>query len=169
MDAGHFDSLVRLLGSPASRRTLLGMAVASVGTVATLHPAAAKHHKKHHKKHHATCHDGKQNGHETDIDCGGGTCPRCGDGKACHVANDCVSGTCTDGQCVTCMPTYQCGSDAQGNCRCDQPFPSGDPVCDQETALGFTVDDCAKCPEGTETCVTVNGLLFNCYKRCGSA
>ena len=169
MDADRFDSLVRLLGSPATRRALLGVAVASVGAVAALDPAAAHHHKKRLKKQHATCHDGKLNGHETDVDCGGGTCPRCADGKTCQVANDCVSGTCASGQCAACTPTQLCGSDAKGACRCDTEFSTGDAVCDQGDALGLTVDDCAKCPEGTETCVTINGLLFNCYKRCGSA
>jgi hypothetical protein len=169
MDADRFDSLVRRLGSPATRRTLLGATVGGVVAVAGLESAAAKHHKKHHKKHHATCHDGKLNGNETDVDCGGGTCPRCADGKACRVDNDCVSGTCTDGQCVACTPTQLCGSDANGSCRCDTEFSSGDPVCDSGPMLGLTVDDCAKCPAGTETCVTINGILFDCFKRCGSA
>lgn len=115
-----------------------------------------------------TCSDGVKNASETDIDCGGVECNRCADGKTCLVANDCISGTCTGGLCVPCTPLQLCGSDAKGTCRCDAEFPSGTPVCDAAEALGLTVDDCAKCPPETETCVTINGLLFNCYKRCGS-
>jgi hypothetical protein len=114
-----------------------------------------------------TCSDGIKNGSETDVDCGG-SCPRCANGKACIVANDCISGTCSGGQCIPCTPTQTCGSDAQGQCRCDTEFSSQAPVCDKVEALGFTVMSCNDCPTGTETCVTINGLLFNCYKRCGS-
>jgi hypothetical protein len=48
-----------------------------------------------------TCFDGVQNGTETDIDCGGGTCPACASGKKCLVNADCVSGTCLSN--MTCM------------------------------------------------------------------
>src|SRR5689334_138985 len=40
----------------------------------------------------ATCNDNLRNGSETDIDCGGGTCPKCSDFRACLFASDCVSG-----------------------------------------------------------------------------
>lgn len=168
MDSRRFDDLAAALARSATRRSaswLLGSAV--VGAVAAAtggSPAAAKRHK-----HRATCHDRKRNGRETDVDCGGGKCPRCAIGKVCLVANDCASGTCASGRCVQCTPTLLCGSDANGACRCDRAHPSADPVCDSAAELGLSVDDCAKCPSGTETCVSVNGLLFNCYKRCGSA
>jgi hypothetical protein len=41
-----------------------------------------------------------KNAAETDVDCGGGTCPDCADGKLCKVAGDCASGTCTNGKCA---------------------------------------------------------------------
>jgi hypothetical protein len=37
-----------------------------------------------------TCIDGVKDGAETDVDCGGGTCAPCGDGKACNTSADCV-------------------------------------------------------------------------------
>ena len=46
-----------------------------------------------------TCTDGKHNGVETDIDCGGGTCPKCAEKKKCTQAKDCISGVCTGGLC----------------------------------------------------------------------
>jgi len=42
----------------------------------------------------ATCSDGKWNGLETDLDCGGPVCGKCGAEKACLVDSDCTSTTC---------------------------------------------------------------------------
>lgn len=42
----------------------------------------------------ATCSDGKWNGQETDLDCGGPVCGKCGAEKACLVDSDCTSRTC---------------------------------------------------------------------------
>lgn len=42
-----------------------------------------------------TCSDGVKNQDETDIDCGGLTCPKCNDTKACNVSSDCGSLVCT--------------------------------------------------------------------------
>ena len=38
----------------------------------------------------ATCLDGVRNGMETDVDCGGPSCPRCIPGKVCGGATDCT-------------------------------------------------------------------------------
>jgi hypothetical protein len=46
-----------------------------------------------------TCTDGVKNGNETDIDCGGGTCPACIVGKQCVIATDCTSDLCTNSTC----------------------------------------------------------------------
>ena len=42
----------------------------------------------------AGCADGIKNGVETDIDCGGGSCPPCTLGKTCAVTGDCVLPNC---------------------------------------------------------------------------
>jgi hypothetical protein len=48
-----------------------------------------------------TCNDGVHNGDETDVDCGGATCPGCGVGQGCNVPSDCASGlTCDAGMCL---------------------------------------------------------------------
>src|SRR5690349_5420859 len=47
-----------------------------------------------------TCGDGKKNGAETDVDCGGGTCGPCAPGKTCFHGSDCTSGTCTNNACA---------------------------------------------------------------------
>jgi hypothetical protein len=59
-----------------------------------------------------TCADGVRNGNETDIDCGGPSCPKCADGKGCATATDCVSGVCTAGVCVA--PPPACSADVCG-------------------------------------------------------
>ena len=46
-----------------------------------------------------TCTDGRKNGVESDVDCGGPACPRCVSSKRCVVGTDCSSGVCTDGLC----------------------------------------------------------------------
>jgi beta-glucosidase len=46
-----------------------------------------------------TCTDAIKNGNETDVDCGGPTCPDCANGKLCLVNGDCVSGNCNLGTC----------------------------------------------------------------------
>ncbi len=48
-----------------------------------------------------TCTDGIKNGSETDVDCGGGVCPKCKDGNTCVVATDCTTNTCSAGVCGT--------------------------------------------------------------------
>lgn len=39
----------------------------------------------------------KQNGEETEIDCGGDGCPKCAPGGACLAATDCTSSVCHGG------------------------------------------------------------------------
>jgi pectate lyase len=54
----------------------------------------------------ATCTDGVKNGTESDVDCGGASCVKCGTAKLCTDGTDCQSGTCTAGQCAA----STCGS-----------------------------------------------------------
>lgn len=52
------------------------------------------------------CADGEKNGEETDIDCGGGVCGRCGDDAACGDDDDCQSALCDDtGHCFPLHPS----------------------------------------------------------------
>lgn len=43
-----------------------------------------------------SCIDGIKNGQETDVDCGGPTCPKCAAGEQCQTNADCVSNKCVD-------------------------------------------------------------------------
>ena len=46
-----------------------------------------------------SCADGIKDQDETDVDCGGITCPKCGDTKGCNESSDCISGFCNSNIC----------------------------------------------------------------------
>jgi hypothetical protein len=64
------------------------------------------------------CDDGVVDGDEGDVDCGGteAGCPRCEDGLDCNVADDCDSGRCAAGLCVSCSDGIQNGNEAGIDC-----------------------------------------------------
>src|SRR3954468_24429491 len=66
----------------------------------------------------ASCTDNARNGNETDTDCGG-SCGRCGVGKACLVNADCASGACSESHlCVECATAANCpGQDTECSVR----------------------------------------------------
>ena len=45
------------------------------------------------------CDDGRANGDETDVDCGGLNCDPCTSGSGCLQPRDCTTSICTDGIC----------------------------------------------------------------------
>jgi hypothetical protein len=49
-----------------------------------------------------------KNQNETDVDCGGGSCPACGVGKGCATDSDCATGDCDAGGTNTCQPVATC-------------------------------------------------------------
>jgi len=51
-----------------------------------------------------SCVDGVLNQDESDIDCGGVTCPLCWDGDTCNGAADCITGSCDVFDTWTCVP-----------------------------------------------------------------
>lgn len=55
-----------------------------------------------------SCTDNLKNGTESDIDCGGSTCQKCGLDKVCTGAADCASGSCVSNLCKT-MTTCAAG------------------------------------------------------------
>jgi len=66
----------------------------------------------------ASCTDNARNGNETDTDCGG-SCGRCGVGKACLINADCASGACNASHiCVECATAANCpGQDTECSVR----------------------------------------------------
>lgn len=65
----------------------------------------------------SSCTDGVQNGLETDVDCGGPTCPACRIAQKCVVSDDCVGHSCLVGKCRCPAGTV------------DAPVKGGGPYC----------------------------------------
>jgi len=113
------------------------------------------------------CLNGVKDSGESDIDCGGGTCRRCADNKTCSGPNDCDSGTCPTGVCVSCTPGQACGFDSDGACKCTPAADIGlAPTCDKDPVTAGPFISCGSCPEGTH-CVQI-GTQRYCYTRCGA-
>jgi hypothetical protein len=92
----------------------------------------------------ATCSDVVKNGAETDVDCGGGVCMKCVDGKVCVGNTDCVSNLCLNGRCVqpaTCSDGVRNGSETGVDCGGSCP---------------------TKCPEGGGCVVSADCVSGNC-------
>lgn len=74
-----------------------------------------------------SCDDGKKNGAETDVDCGGG-CPGCGLNKSCAGDADCISSTCTASVCAaSCTDGIADGQETDVDCggACPNKCASG--------------------------------------------
>lgn len=90
-----------------------------------------------------TCDNGKQDGNETAVDCGG-SCPPCGDRAACRVNRDCDSGLCGGEHCVrlaSCKQILDLGfSTGDGSYSIDPDGAGGAPSfvvkCDMTVDLG---------------------------------
>ena len=72
------------------------------------------------------CTDRKRDGAETDIDCGGGSCPKCAAEAACVAPTDCESGACDANKCraPTCSDGFRDGYESDVDCgaacrKCD--------------------------------------------------
>ncbi|MCA9604116.1 MAG: hypothetical protein KC619_00890 [Myxococcales bacterium] len=66
----------------------------------------------------ATCTDGVMNGDETDVDCGGATCPACPTGGGCESLIDCMSGVCSHSMCdaPSCTDGVRNGDETDVDC-----------------------------------------------------
>lgn len=62
----------------------------------------------------AHCVDGRVNGDETDIDCGGSVCGTCKFGRGCNIWSDCMTGVCRAGRCEECDSTSECTNGPSG-------------------------------------------------------
>ncbi|MEX1365069.1 MAG: hypothetical protein AB1Z98_18210 [Nannocystaceae bacterium] len=99
-----------------------------------------------------SCRDGVLNGDETDVDCGGPTCPGCDDGEDCVEDGDCISQLC-DTKTDTCLaPSCDDGVINGGETDLDCGGPCG-PTCDPGEGC-LVGGDCVTqgCDPGTSTC-----------------
>jgi hypothetical protein len=99
------------------------------------------------------CNDGKQDGAETDKDCGGGTCAKCANGLKCSGVADCLSGVCAADTTGTCSaPTCSDKVQNQGESGIDCGGTS--PCAKCGTGLG--------CTSGTDCVSGVCGASNTC-------
>src|SRR5688572_5152369 len=97
-----------------------------------------------------SCTDGILNGGETDVDCGGGACPLCGESENCQVPEDCESSLCVVSPCEgefcapsTCQTT--CGDIDERCCETD-------PRCNNSGVLCGDDDKCHACGGPNQPC-----------------
>ena len=127
-----------------------------------------------------SCADGRQDGAEILVDCGGGTCPGCPVGTACLNASDCNSGICALG---TCRASPLCNDEELNGDETDVDCGGNDQSCqrcpDGASCLGN--NDCARgdcaqgvciscqdgARDGSETAVDCGGPDLTC-RRCGN-
>jgi hypothetical protein len=123
----------------------------------------------------AACRDGacvdhcvsrRQDGDESDVDCGGSRCPKCAGGKTCFENRDCVSGVCVDFACADCAVDGHCPVDAPFcidnncvNCRGDGDCAAGTPFCIDNFCR--QCHDATDCPASLPVCGQ-NGFCRRC-------
>ena len=181
MDSTTFDGLTRALATATSRRRALGM----LGTLtlggaglAVVDPSLAearRRRRKHHGKPPDTpptpkqCTDGIRNGAETDVDCGGGSCPRCQGGQTCTSRDDCHTALCDGGTCQSCAAAGDCGLDTDGSmCFCrDNAAKAGERMCTRQTCTLIVGGRCDQCATG-EQCAPAGPDAIECCMPCGA-
>ena len=98
-----------------------------------------------------TCDDGKKNGMESDVDCGG-SCDPCADGRFCVAGDDCMNGICTSGSCVapSCSDGVKNGNELDVDCAgsCGAGKCKEGQACDDNTQCVSQL--CA----GTNVCIS---------------
>jgi Cys-rich repeat protein len=101
----------------------------------------------------ASCMNMIKDGTETDVDCGGGTCPPCAKGRSCSGNVDCSTAACIAGVCSGCATNADC--------------PAG-LICDPTVRQCVSVSACAAPRVNCgATCVDTSSDPQNCG-TCGS-
>lgn len=122
-----------------------------------------------------SCGDGAKNGHETDVDCGGG-CSPCDAGSTCGWAGDCESHVCVgDSLPLFCAPPscddkLQNGTETDVNCGGMVPgVPGGCAPCGPGKKCALD-SDCAtsKCIDGICCSVACDGICHVCDAAAGA-
>jgi hypothetical protein len=136
----------------------------------------------------ADCSDGRINGRETDLDCGGGVCAGCAEGALCLANADCASAVCLLNRCEapSCDDGVQNGAEsavdcggACGPCKTPSCIDGGcvEPSCSNQRRDGVETDvdcgggACSTCAMGqtcsrTADCATGECVDGRCGNRC---
>jgi hypothetical protein len=193
MDGKTFDrwtaSLMRVLTDAGSRRRAVILSAGGLAGlwrlgVADESAAKKRKHRRHKKKKKNknknqsppppplpdTCTNTVKDGAETDIDCGGGTCPRCQGGQICTSRNDCHTALCTGGTCQSCAAPSDCGLDSNGDtCFCrDNAAKPGEKMCTRQLCTLFAGPNCANCTAGQQCAPANGGADRECCTPCGT-
>ncbi|MSP62491.1 MAG: VCBS repeat-containing protein [Myxococcales bacterium] len=96
-----------------------------------------------------TCGNGKKDGDESDLDCGG-SCLPCANGKGCGKPGDCVSAVCTAGACAapTCSDGAKNGDETDVDCGGPCPKCKGGKGCKVATDCATNVCNGGLCAAG---------------------
>ena len=105
----------------------------------------------------ATCSDGIKNQDETDIDCGGKICQKCGGGKTCYITADCISQTCMGGICAS--PTVGACNDGIQN-QDETAVDCGGAICNA-CIIGKTCVLNRDCAAGSVCTTTTNPITVS--------
>lgn len=105
----------------------------------------------------ASCTDLIKNGTETDVDCGGGTCATCVNGKTCGANADCQSGLCQGGVCTVSCPGGQ--FNCSGTCYNLNTDVNNCGTCGH---ICSTANGAAACTAGNCTIASCNAGFADC-------
>lgn len=176
MDTTRFDTIVAAIAQSSTRRTVmrvLGLAVLGGGGLTLLDDAEGEAKRRRKKKRKGkgksnkpTCTDGKKNGSETDVDCGG-NCARCRAGKTCSTRDDCSTALCVNGACISPQNANECGLDTNGDTCFARDSINADRFCSRKTCKLFAGGSCADCT-GEQQCAPAGGNDIECCAPCGS-
>jgi hypothetical protein len=186
LDTTRFDRITVNVAQSSSRRgvlRLLGVAALGAGSLTCFGAAEgeAKRRRKHKKRKKSqpqdqrqkpspsgpTCSDGKKNGSETDVDCGG-TCPRCNVGKMCTTRNDCTTALCVGGICQEATNPADCGLDTDGSNCATRTNSANQKICTKINGRFFLDGTCAQHCLASEQCVLPISGGVECVLPCGA-
>lgn len=98
------------------------------------------------------CANGFKSGSETDVDCGGNACAKCGSGLKCLAGSDCSSGFCADGVC--------CDKACSGTCEGCTSAKTGQTT-GQCANITNNTDPDNECPNTVASSCGTSGMCFN--------
>ena len=171
METTRFDEMIATFAQSPSRRgvlRLLGAAAFGTGSLALLDDAEAKKRRKKKKKKNGkpSCNDGKKNGSETDVDCGG-SCKRCALDKTCNTRDDCTTALCVDGGCKEPANQAECGLDTDGSPCATRENAAGERICTRFDGSPFPDGTCESRCTGEEQRVPLPDGI-ECVLPCGA-
>lgn len=124
----------------------------------------------------STCTDGRVNGRESDVDCGGAQCSGCGAGLVCLADTDCASGVCTLNRCVapSCSDGARNGEETDVDCGGSCPPCEVQATCVDGLVNGGETDvdcggPCGPCADGAACVHDADCAASSCSDgRCGA-